>query len=316
MSYTVQQHHVLQFTRNVEHLLQQQGGKLPGLVSRGSYTGKSGAVVDQVGVIGVSYNRARHADTPHASIPGDRRWVEPVTVTASTLIDQIDDAKMLIDLRSPYAKAITEAIARADDDLIGEAFFGSSRIGEQGASTEAFPAGQIVGVNVGGTNSGLNVPKLRTAKRLLMASGLDLTRERACIAITATEHDNLLGELQVTSLDYNTKPTLVDGMVSQFLGFNFVHVEWQASHTLDGGVTAASYARALPFIAPGGLASTTRQIPCWVESGMHFGTWNGLDMRIDPRSDKNYNTQIWAEEMVGSTRTQAKKVVQIVCLSA
>lgn len=311
MSYTVQQHHVLQFTRNVEHLLQQMGGKLPGLVSRGSYTGKSAAVVDQVGTIGITRNRARHADTPHVSVPGDRRWVNPTTITTSTLIDQIDGAKMLIDLRSPYAQAITNALGRADDDEIGASFFGTSAIGEQGLGTVAFPAAQIVGVNVGGTNSGLNVPKLRAAKRLLMASGLDMARERAMIAITATEHDNLLGELQVTSLDYNSKPTLVDGMVTQFLGFQFVQVEWQSTNT-DG---AAAYPISLPFIAPGGLASTTRQIPVWVESGVHFGTWNGLDMRVDPRPDKNYNTQLWAEEMVGATRTQEKKVVQIVCLS-
>lgn len=311
MSYTVQQHHVLQFTRNVEQLLQQMGGKLPGLVSRGSYVGKSAAVVDQVGTIGVTRNRARHADTPHVSVPGDRRWVNPNTITTSTLIDQIDDAKMLIDLRSPYAQAITQAFGRADDDEIGAAFFGASNIGEQGQTTVAFPAAQIVGVNVGGTNSGLNVPKLRNAKRLLMASGLDLEREKAYIAITATEHDNLLGELQVTSLDFNSKPTLVEGRVTQFLGFTFVHVEWQATNT--GG--DAAYVNALPFIAPGGLGATTRNIPVWVESGMHFGQWNGLDMRVDTRPDKNYNTQLWAEEMIGATRTQEKKVVQIICLS-
>ncbi len=312
MPYTVQQHHVLQFTRNVEHLLQQMGGKLPGYVSRGSYTGKSAAVVDQVGTIGVTRNRARHADTPHVSVPGDRRWVNPTTITTSTLIDQIDDARMLIDLRSPYAKAITEALGRADDDEIGAAFFSASAIGEQGQGTVAFPGAQSVGVNVGGTNSGLNVPKLRVAKRLLMASGLDLARERAYIAITATEHDNLLGEIQVTSLDFNSKPTLVEGRVTEFLGFSFIHVEWQATNT-DG---AAAYPIALPTIAPGGLASTTRNIPVWVESGMHYGQWNGLEMRVDPRPDKNYNTQLWAEQMVGATRTQERKVVQIVCLSA
>jgi hypothetical protein len=311
MSFTVQQHHVLQFTRNVEHLLQQMGGKLPGLVSRGSYVGKSGAAVDQVGTIGVTRNRARHAETPHVSVPGDRRWVNPNTITTSTLIDQIDDARMLIDLRSPYAEAITRALGRADDDEIGAAFFGTSATGEQGQSTIAFPGTQSVGVNVGGTNSGLNVPKLRVAKRLLMASGLDLQREQPWIAISATEHDNLLGELQVTSMDFNSKPTLVDGRVTSFLGFNFVHVEWQATNT--GG--DAAYPLSLPFVAPGGLGGTTRQIPCWVESGMHYGTWSGLDMRVDPRPDKNYNTQLWAEQIIGATRTQERKVVQIVCLS-
>jgi hypothetical protein len=146
-----------------------------------------------------------------------------------------------------------------------------------------------------------------------MASGLDLSREKAYVAISATEHDNLLGELQVTNMDYNDKPTLVDGRVTSFMGFSFVHVEWQATQT--DGVTA-TYPLSLPFIAPGGLASTTRYIPVWVESGMHFGRWGGLDARVDPRPDKNYNTQVWAEENVGATRLQEKKIVQIACTSA
>ena len=84
-----------------------------------------------------------------------------------------------------------------------------------------------------------------------------------------------------------------------------------------GAAPAEAFWRiSLPFIAPGGLASTTRQIPVWVESGVHFGTWNGLDMRVDPRPDKNYNTQVFAEMICGASRTQEGKVVQIACNSA
>lgn len=313
MSFTVQQHHVLQFSRNVEHLLQQGARKLPMFVESGSYTGKAGSPVDQVGTIGRVRNRARHTDTPHLSVPGDRRWVYPATITSSTLIDNLDVIKVLIDLKSAYATAIANSIGRGEDDEIGQAFFAPAAVGEQGLSTITFPAGQQVGVNVGGANSGLNVPKLRAAKRLLMASGLDLAREQAYVAITAVEHDNLLGELQVTNMDYNDKPTLVDGRVTTFMGFNFVHVEWQATET--DGVTA-TYPLSLPYIAPGGLASTTRYIPVWVQSGMHFGRWGALENRVDQRPDKNYNWQVWSEENVGATRTQEKKVVQIAVNSA
>lgn len=313
MSFTVQQHHVLQFSRNVEHLLQQGARKLPQFVEHGSYTGKAGSPVDQVGTIGRIRNRARHTDTPHLSVPGDRRWVYPNSITSSTLLDNLDVIRMLIDLKSKYAEAIANSIGRGEDDEIGAAFFAASAVGEQGLSTVAFPGTQQVGVNVGGANSGLNVPKLRAARRLLMASGLDLARERAYVAITATEHDNLLGELQVTNMDYNDKPTLVDGRVTSFLGFNFVHVEWQATETDNASPT---YPLSLPYIAPGGLAATARFIPVWVQSGMHFGRWGGLENRVDQRPDKNYNWQIWSEENVGATRTQEKKVVQIAVNSA
>jgi hypothetical protein len=287
--------------------------RLTGFCSKGSYTGKSGAVVDQIGTIGVIRDRSRHADTPHLSVSGDRRWINPHTITTSTLIDQIDVVRTLIDLKSPYAKAMSEALGRGADDEIGSSFFTPAPVGEQGLTTVSFPASQQVGVGVGGINSGLNVPKLRAAKRLAMASGIDLSRERLYCAITAIEHDNLLGELQVTSTDYNDKPTLVDGRVTSFMGFDFVHVEWQS--TLTDNVTP-SYPLSLATIAPGGLASTARFIPVWVESGMHYGTWNAMETRVDPRPDKNYNTQLWAEMMAAGVRTQEKKVIQIAVNSA
>lgn len=146
-----------------------------------------------------------------------------------------------------------------------------------------------------------------------MGAGVDLSRERPYIAITSVEHDNLLGELQVTNMDYNDKPILVDGRVASFMGFEFIHVEWQALQT-DG--TTPQYPLALPTIIPGGVASTTRNIPVWVASGMHFGRWGGLENRIDQRADKNYNWQVWAEQTVNASRTQEKKIVQIVCNSA
>lgn len=313
MSFTVEQHHVVQYGRNVEMILQQGGRKLSPYVQMGTYTGKSGVVVDQIGTTVVVRNRMKHTDTPHLSIPGDRRWVYPNSLTWATLIDNFDNIRVLIDLKSNYATAGANAMARAEDDEIGAAFFAPAMTGENGTVSVAFPGTQIVGANVGGTASGLNVPKLRAAKRLLMAAGSDLANERAYIAITSVEHDNLLGELQVTSTDYNDRPVLVDGRVTSFMGFNFVHVEWQA--TQSDGVTP-TYPLSLPYIVPGGTASTTRNIPCWVESGMHMGRWGGLENKVDQRPDKNYNWQIWMEQNVGVTRTQEKKVVEIVCTSA
>ena len=74
-----------------------------------------------------------------------------------------------------------------------------------------------------------NVAKLRAAKRLLMAAGVDLDSEQVFMAITASDHDALLNETQVVSLDFNTRPTLVDGRVTAFMGINFVPVEFTDS---------------------------------------------------------------------------------------
>jgi len=70
---------------------------------------------------------------------------------------------MLIDPQSGYVQNGVNAVRRAQDDEILQAFFAASATGENGTASTAFPAGQQVGVNVGGANSNMNVAKLRAA---------------------------------------------------------------------------------------------------------------------------------------------------------
>jgi hypothetical protein len=300
MSFQVPVHFVQSYKDNVQMLLQQKGGKLLSTVSQGSYTGKSAKAVEQIGPVKPVKNLSRHADTPLISTPGDARWVFPNDYEWADLIDQQDKLRMLIDPTSGYTMNAVNAMRRAQDDEILQAFFSASATGENGTVSTAFPAGQIVGVNTGGTNSGLNVAKLRAAKRLLMAAGVDLETEQVYMGITSIDHDQLLNETQVTSLDFNTKPTLVDGKVTSFMGINFIPIEF-----ID---TAAYQTETVAAMTSG----SNRLLPVWVQSGMHLGMWNDVTTRVDERPDKRYATQVYAKTTVGATRTEEKRVVQVV----
>lgn len=298
MSYQVPTHFVQAYSTNVEMLLQQRGGKLLATVSQGSYTGKGAKAVEQIGPVKPVKNLSRHADTPLISTPADARWVFPNDYEWADLIDDQDKLRMLIDPQSAYVMNAVNSMRRAQDDEILQAFFATSATGENGTTSVAFPAGQIVGVNVGGVNSNLNVAKLRAAKRLFMSAGVDLEFERLFAAISAADHDGLLNEIQVTSLDYNNKPTLVEGKVTSFMGFNFVPVEFTDATAYDAAATLVS----------GG----NRLMPVWATGAIHLGMWNDITTRVSVRDDKRYATQVYAKTTVGATRTQEKKVVQIV----
>jgi hypothetical protein len=300
MSFQVPVHFVQSYSSNVAMLLQQKGGKLWDKVTQGSYTGKAAKAVEQIGPVKPVKNLSRHADTPLISTPGDSRWVFPNDYEWADLIDDQDKLRMLIDPQSAYTMNAVNAMRRAQDDEILQAFFASSATGENGTISTAFPAGQIVGVNVGGTGSNLNVAKLRAAKRLLMAAGVDLEAEEIFMAITSSDHDSLLNETQVTSLDFNTKPTLVDGQVRSFMGINFVNVEFTDTASYQPETVAAM------------TSGSNRLLPVWVRSGMHGGMWNDVTTRVDPRPDKRYSTQVYAKTTVGGTRLEEKRVVQVV----
>ena len=139
-----------------------------------------------------------------------------------------------------------------------------------------------------------------SAKRLLMAAGVDLDTEQVFMAITASDHDALLNETQVVSLDFNTRPTLVDGRVTAFMGINFVPVEFTDTAAYQDATVASM------------TSGSNRLLPVWVRSGMHLGMWNDVTTRVDERADKRYATQVYAKTTVGATRLEEKRVVQVV----
>jgi hypothetical protein len=292
MSFNVTTHFVQQYTTNVQLLLQQKGSKLRGTVSTGSYSGKAAKAVEQVGAVNAQKRTQRHGDTPLISTPSDARWIYPVDYEWADLIDDQDKLRMLIDPQSSYAQNGAYALGRAMDDEIISAFFGTAKTGENGSTNTAFATGtQQIAVATGSTGAtGLNIAKLREAKKILMENEVDIDNEQLFCVITAEQHDDLLNEAQAISLDYNTRPVLVDGRITAFMGFNFVHCERL-------GVDASSY----------------RRVPVYAKSGVHLGMWNDINTQISERADKGYSTQVYCKGTFGATRTEEKKVVEILC---
>lgn len=290
---------VQQYSTNIAMLLQQQGSRLRGAVMEHGFVGKAATVVEQFGAVTPVKNLARHSDTPLISTPQDRRWVYPTDYDWADLIDSQDKLRMLIDPTGPYTQAGVMAMGRAMDDEIINGFFGTNNTGENGTTAVTFPSGQIVAANVGASaNTGLNVAKLRAAKKLLMQAEVDIDNDQLFVAITATQHDNLLNEVQAISLDYTDRPVLVEGRIRSFMGFNFIH-----SERIPGG---PSYAGS---ISTGGLY----YVPCWAKSGLALGMWNDVQASVDKRPDKRNSWQVYVTATVGATRTEEKRCVQINC---
>jgi hypothetical protein len=291
MSFNITTHFVQQYTTNVQLLLQQKGSKLRNTVTVGSYTGKAAKAIEQVGPVTAQKRTIRHGDTPLISTPADARWVFPTDYEWADLIDDQDKLRMLIDPTSSYSQNGAYALGRAMDDEIISAFFATAKTGENGSDNTVFGVDQDVVVGTGSTGAtGLNISKLREAKKILMQNEVDIDNDPLFCIITAQQHDDLLNEAQAISLDYNTRPVLVDGKITAFMGFNFVHTE------------------RLPL-----NSSSQRRVPAFAKSGMHLGMFNDINTMISERADKGYATQVYVKGTFGATRTEEGKVVEIVC---
>jgi hypothetical protein len=125
---------------------------------------------------------------------------------AAEYSDIFNQAKVNFDERQELVQVVANAIGRRQDQIILDALAASS-------------TANVVDEDEGGTDTGLNVAKLRAAKKLLDKNNVPMDNRH--IIIHANSLASILGETAVTSADFNTVRALVSGELNTFLGFTF-----------------------------------------------------------------------------------------------
>ncbi len=126
---------------------------------------------------------------------------------AAEYSDIFNQQKVNFNERQELVQVVSGAIARRMDQVILDALTAAS-------------SPSTVANSIGGSNSDLNVAKLRAAKKALDAK--NVPSEGRCILVHANGLSSLLSETSVTSSDFNSVKALVTGDVDTFLGFKFV----------------------------------------------------------------------------------------------
>lgn len=296
-TYSVPEHHVAMYTANVQALLTKQGGLLMPYISQGSYRGDKVQVVDFIGTVEFVERDTVYADTKLTELEHTSRWISGVEYDCAILVDRLDLLKLIYDPTSPYVDRMRDAAARKIDEIIMSKFFATAKTGKTGDTNTVFKAANIVAHG----STRMSVAKLRAMRKLIKKRHLDLRTRKPYIAVTAEQVDDLLGEVAVGSSDYNSVKPLVDGEVSQFMGFVFVPYEDNGTSTGGKGIPT--------FTDTGPL--NIRQLPVWVPDGMQYGSWEGLVVTVNNRPDKNNIKQLHATFTGGATRLEEDKVFQL-----
>jgi hypothetical protein len=148
---------------------------------------------------------------------------------AAEYSDIFSQAKVNFDERSELVQVLGNAIGRRQDQLILDALTAASGTG-------------TVSNDIGGTDTNLNVAKLREAKRQLDRA--NVPPEGRHIILHASGLASLLSETAVTSSDFNTVKALVSGEINTFLGFTF-HVmgdRTEGGLAIDGSLDRTCFA--------------------------------------------------------------------------
>jgi N4-gp56 family major capsid protein len=178
---------------------------------------------------GVATVRISQADVTPLNVAFSNVTCTLSDFNAAEYSDIFSQAKVNFDERQELVQVLGNAIGRRQDQLILDALTAASGTG-------------TVSNDIGGTDTNLNVAKLRDAKRQLDRA--NVPPEGRHIILHASGLASLLSETSVTSSDFNTVKALVSGEINTFLGFTF-HVMGDRSEgglAIDGSLDRTCFA--------------------------------------------------------------------------
>lgn len=204
------------FAREVKQAYQAKA-QLVGAVRTRTGVEGSTAKFPKVGK-GVASVRIPQTDVTPLNVDFSQVTVTLEDYNAAEYSDIFMQQKVNFDEKTELVEVLANAIGRRQDQLIIDALEGS------GTSL-------TVANSVGGAGTDLNLDKLREAKKLLDSKNVPPTDRH--IILHANNLSALLGETEVTSVDFNSVKTLVNGEIDTFMGFKF-HV---IGDRTEGGLT-------------------------------------------------------------------------------
>lgn len=292
---------VRQFGANLYMLAQQQGSRLKGLVTVEDLTGEK-KTFTRVGTTVARRKTGRNEDSPIIETPLDNRSIIPHDYDWGDMVDTMEKLKTLTDPMGVMAKAGGFALGRSMDLEIIDAMVGNAWSGKDGTTPVALPAAQKIALTVGNGGSGnvgLNVAKLIAAKSRFGKADIDLKdpENKLYMAVSQSQLDDLLAITEVKSKDYNTVQALVEGVVNNYMGFEFIRTEL------------------LPK-ADTGSNTNTRSCIAWLKSGVALALPMDITHWVKERTDKCGNLYAYASMSVAAGRLEDTKVVEVYCEEA
>jgi hypothetical protein len=288
---------VTQFSANLEMKIQQTQSVMRGRVAEGTHRGKQASPVQYMAPVKVQVPEGRFAPKKPTHTSFERRWVFPIDGDLDQMIDTFDELRLISDPKSQYSSNASAAVSRHWDDTLLAAAYADASIGTDinTLSVETFDDTTYgIPVNFEASASvGLTVAKLRELKRKFRHYGQDGNPDNEVLTIVAgsQQESDLLGEVQVSSLDYNDRPVLVEGTVTRFMGFNFI------------------WSERVPIVA-----TNTRGVLAFMKSGLYLGMWKDMATSVSKRNELSGEPwDLYTALTCGATRLQKGKLFQVKC---
>ena len=287
MSSTYEQAYINRFSDDLRHLVEQTASKLRPAVKIEMAKGEN-HFFNRLGTFTASQRTARNEAVDLQDAPHSRRMATIKTYDAATTIDTIDEVKTAIDPTSAYAMKLARAHAKNLDDVIIEAALGSASTGKDGSGSQAFDTSNQ---QIAHGSAGFTVAKFNQAMRILEGNEVDIDGGVDLVLLLGARGvEDLLGESNFVSFDFQETKTLAGRKLPAFRGVNIIRTQRVTDKT--SGTTFR------------GLMMTTDTI--------RVAMAKDLKVDISDRKDlKGHPKQIYTETSFGAVRMEEETIVDV-----
>lgn len=271
----------IQWGEELMHLAQQMKSLLEETV-----TIKPGVVGERTTMNQVAAKALRRVTVRHQPVvPSDpdlrRRWITLFPYADATLFDKQDEMKTLLQPKNQFNQSLIMGANRVKDDLIIAAVSETAYIGKDGTSTQAITN------TIAHGSLGLTQAKIREANNIFETGNVD-PDEAKFLVIGPDDHEDLLKLTEVTSRDFNDKPVLVKGRVTEWMGFRII--------VMNRLATASGVTKCLAYTKTG------------------IGLALGMEPKLEVSKRNDITMSPWQAEcslFAGSSRLEEAKVIEL-----
>jgi hypothetical protein len=279
MAITIDNVYIETFEDNVRHLAQQMPSRLMSKVMVKSVQ-SSAHNWERLGSTEFSAKGGSRQNTPENDSPWSRRVSQPATYNDGDTVEHSDIVQMLIEPKGNLVQKMVYGSNRNKDDIIIAAATADALDGD--GALVPFPAAQVVG----DYTSPITLDLINQLDEKFYSNDIDPDEEK-CIVISPRQRRELLGLLEVTSGDFQSRKALSDGYLPGFLGY-----DWIVSTRLQ--------------------APLANQVDCLAFTKKGIGVQLNQDLftRVAEDPSKSFMWRIYGEQTLGAVRVEDEHVVR------
>lgn len=293
---TITQAQIIQFSQNVYREIQQTTARSRPYVNVVPLNAKQ-LMLPRIGTIEMQDIAGRFPEVQFSDIEWGNRALQGFRRGAAVPVDEWDAQKMILDPKALLVTELAAACERKFDRIALASMLGTVYTGEHGTDALSAAADGVVQVDC---TTGFDYDKLLEIEEAFFSVGIGIDMPaKIGLFITEQEHTQLMKEGMLVSGDFSHQYVIDKGRMERALIFELI---------VYGSAESAD-----PMLK---VVGGQRSCIAAASQAVTVGVTKEWDIEIVERKEKWHTDSVQASGIMGGTRMDGKKVVEVLTAAA